>query len=107
AALRSASEMPPEPDAASLFDPPANVESSGLRLSEVDEAFERITAMSGGGSNAARTQLLRELFRRASQAERDFLTRLVMGKLRQGALGGVMEDAVARASDLPLSEIRR
>src|SRR5437773_8412218 len=66
AALGSASQTPPEPDAASLFDPPANVDSSGLRLSEVDEAFERIAAMSGGGSSAARTQLLRELFRRAS-----------------------------------------
>jgi len=51
--------------------------------------------------------VVRELFERATAAEREFLVRLVMGELRQGALLGVMEDAVARASELPLGEIRR
>src|SRR5439155_11359696 len=68
---------------------------------------QRVASTSGPGSTVARAGLLRELFRRASAADRDCLARLVMGELRQGALTGIMEEAVARASELPLAELRR
>src|SRR4051812_9374071 len=81
--------------------------AAGLELGEVDAVFERIAALSGSGSAGARAQLLRDLMRRATADEQDFLLRLLHGELRQGALEGVLTDAVARASGLPAAKIRR
>jgi DNA ligase-1 len=78
-----------------------------LELRDVDALFERIVAISGAGSSAARSQLLRELMGAATAAEQDFLFRLLFGELRQGALEGVLTDAVARASGIPAARIRR
>src|SRR5262245_46275916 len=78
-----------------------------LTLAEVDAALERLSATSGKGSAAARAERLGALFARASTEERDFLTRLIVGELRQGALEGVMLDAIARAAELPVQHVRR
>ncbi|HEY8548508.1 MAG TPA: ATP-dependent DNA ligase [Vicinamibacterales bacterium] len=78
-----------------------------LELREVDAAFERIAAASGAGSVAEKTGLLRELFIRATRAEQEFLVRLLMGELRQGALEGVLLEAVARAANVPAAIVRR
>jgi len=74
---------------------------------EVDRAFEQLTKLTGPRSAAARTRLLGDLLRRVTPGERDFLIRLAMGELRQGALAGVMEEAIAQASSLPAESIRR
>ncbi len=63
--------------------------------------------MTGPGSQAERRRLLTGLFARATQREREFLVRLLAGELGQGALGGVMTDAVARAAGVPADEVRR
>src|SRR5204863_3571410 len=77
AALRSASESPePSGAAQSLFDAPA-ASGAPLNLAEVDQAFERIAAISGAGSAAARTRLLRESLRRAGARDRPLPLRLV------------------------------
>ncbi|HEX2139629.1 MAG TPA: ATP-dependent DNA ligase [Woeseiaceae bacterium] len=78
-----------------------------LRIGDVDNAFEEIAGFSGKGSAAARKRRLRDLFASATATEQDFLARLVLGELRQGALEGVMADAIARAADLPVREVRR
>ncbi|HET6630160.1 MAG TPA: ATP-dependent DNA ligase [Woeseiaceae bacterium] len=78
-----------------------------LGIGDVDAAFEEIAGISGKGSSAERKRRLRELFSTATAAEQDFLARLVLGELRQGALEGVMADAIAKAADLPLSDVRR
>jgi DNA ligase-1 len=52
-------------------------------------------------------RLLRELLERATAAEQDFLIRLLFGELRQGALEGVLVEAVARAGNLPSAAVRR
>ena len=57
-----------------------------------------LAAARGGGSGAARSALLAELFREATADEQDFLIRLLFGELRQGALEGVLIEAVARAA---------
>ena len=85
--------------------PPAG--APRLELRDVDALFDRIAAVSGSGSAAARAQLLRELMSAATADEQDFLFRLLFGELRQGALEGVLTDAVARASGLPAARIRR
>ncbi|MGH7106437.1 MAG: ATP-dependent DNA ligase, partial [Acetobacteraceae bacterium] len=56
---------------------------------------------------ARRSAALGELFSRATAEERTFLVRLLAGELRQGALAGVMVDAVAAASAVPIAEVRR
>src|SRR5215472_16321368 len=78
-----------------------------LTLSEVNAGFSAIGAVSGKGSAAARKALVGELFGRATADEQRFLVGLLSGELRQGALEGVMTEAVARAADVPVAEVRR
>src|SRR5690349_20634721 len=68
-------------------------------LIEVDHVFEQIAATSGRGSSGDRVRLLRDLLTRATADEQDFLVRLLVGELRQGALEGVLIEAVARAAN--------
>jgi ATP-dependent DNA ligase I len=85
--------------------PPA--EAPVLTLSDVDSGFSTIGAVSGKGSTAARKALVGELFGRATGDEQRFLVGLLSGELRQGALEGVMTEAVARAASVPVAEVRR
>jgi ATP-dependent DNA ligase I len=90
--------------AASLAAPPA---APTLTLTEVDAAFAAIGARTGPGSQAERRDLLAALLDRATAAERQFLVRLLAGDLRQGALAGVMTEAVAAAAAVPVAAVRR
>ncbi|MBV8085644.1 MAG: ATP-dependent DNA ligase [Chloroflexi bacterium] len=92
---------------ASLRDLPAAAHEASLTLSEVDQAFSGIETASGRGSVSARRQYLAALFGRATQNEQQFLARLVGGELRQGALAGIMADAVAKAAGIELPLVRR
>jgi DNA ligase 1 len=85
----------------------ASAPTPTLAVPAVDDVFTRIATVSGAGSTRARAQLLTELLEQATEAEQDFLSRLIWGELRQGALEGVMADAVARATALPLADVRR
>jgi DNA ligase-1 len=78
-----------------------------LTLAEVDAAFTGLAAVAGKGSAAAREERLAALFGRATALERDFLVRLMVGELRQGALKGIMSDAIAAAASVPAGAIRR
>ena len=78
-----------------------------LTLHDVDAVFAGLKQVKGNGAAAQRAALLRELFQRAKADEQDFLVRLVVGELRQGALEGVMVEAVAAATGLPAVEVRR
>jgi DNA ligase-1 len=80
---------------------------SGLTLLEVDEAFSAIREAKGKGAAGARAARLAALFARAAADERDFLVRLIAGELRQGALEGVMLEAVALAAGIPAADVRR
>src|SRR5262249_25744865 len=78
-----------------------------LTVAETDAVFEAVGQVAGAGAQAERRRLLAVLFGRASQTEREFLVRLVAGELHQGALEGVMTEAVARAAGVPAAEVRR
>jgi DNA ligase-1 len=80
---------------------------STLDLREVDAAFARVSTTSGAGSTRERARVLGELLARATAAEQDFLIRLLFGELRQGALEGVLIEAVARAAHVPADIVRR
>ncbi|HEX2316296.1 MAG TPA: ATP-dependent DNA ligase [Thermomonospora sp.] len=86
--------------------PPPAAEPS-LTVAEVDAAFTEIGAVSGKGSVTRRRELLGALLARATRDEQDFLIRLLSGELRQGALVGVMADAVAAAAEVPAAQVRR
>jgi DNA ligase 1 len=78
-----------------------------LTIDEVDRAIGAIEAATGSGSAAVRRQLLGDLLGRATAPEVSFLQRLLTGELRQGALAGVMADAIARAAGVPGELARR
>ncbi len=78
-----------------------------LTLTDTDAAFEAIGAAAGPGSQASRRRLLGNLFGRATPGEQEFLVRLIAGDLRQGALEGVMTEAIAQAAEVPAEEVRR
>ncbi len=92
---------------ATLRDGFAPAATPTLTLSEVDSGFTAIGAVAGKGSVAARKALTGELFGRATADEQRFLVGLLSGELRQGALEGVMTEAVARAASVPVGEVRR
>ncbi len=88
----------------------ADAESAGeptLAVADVDAAITTLAGLSGSGSGTSRRDLLSDVFRRATAEEASFLARLLGGELRQGALGGVMTDAVARAAGVPATAVRR
>ncbi|BBZ34537.1 ATP-dependent DNA ligase [Mycolicibacterium confluentis] len=78
-----------------------------LTVAEVDTTFTAIGAVAGPGSQARRSTLLTGLFSAATGDEQAFLRALLGGELRQGALRGLMADAVAKAANLPATEVRR
>ena len=81
--------------------------AASLSLTEVDRTITDVAALRGPGVNSLRAAALRDLFGRATPPEQEFLFRLLLGELRQGALEGVMVDAVAVAASLPVSDLRR
>ena len=78
-----------------------------LSLAEVDAAFEALKRIKGKGAASARQAQLESLFKNATAEEQDFLLRLIVGELRQGALEGVMLEALAAAANVPAAEVRR
>ena len=78
-----------------------------IAVVEVDECFQQLADASGAGSQLLRTDLLARLFERATAAEQDYLRRLIVGEMRQGALEGVVTDALAKASGVALDVVRR
>lgn len=92
---------------ATLRDLPPPAAQPSLTVAEVDRALERISTLAGTGSQGARATAVRDLLGRATTAEQRLLRGLLTGELRQGALEGVMLDAVAAAAGLPAPTVRR
>ncbi|NUS50183.1 MAG: ATP-dependent DNA ligase, partial [Nocardioidaceae bacterium] len=86
---------------------PEPAEEPSLTVGEVHETFEALAAVAGAGSQGRRTELADGLFGRATRDEQHYLAGLVSGELRQGALDGLMLEAVAVASGLPAAAVRR
>jgi DNA ligase-1 len=79
----------------------------GLAVADVDRVLGELAATGGPGSVARREELLGGLFSVATADEQRFLVRLMTGELRQGALEGVVLDAVAAAAEVPAAGVRR
>ena len=80
---------------------------ASLTIDELDQAIAEVQATTGSGSAARRRQILGELLGRATEQEAGFVKRLFTGGLRQGALAGVMADAVAKAAGVSGELARR
>jgi DNA ligase-1 len=78
-----------------------------LTLAEVDRAFEEIAGLSGSGLEHGTEAHPRRALRARTADEQEFLARLVIGELRQGALEGVLAEAIAKASGVDAAAVRR
>jgi DNA ligase 1 len=85
--------------------PPAD--EASLTIDQLDAAIAGVQETRGSGSSAKRKQILAELLGRATEHEADFVKRLFTGELRQGALAGVMVDAIAKAAGVSGEIARR
>jgi DNA ligase 1 len=92
---------------AALRDAPAPAAEPSLTVAHVEDTFTRVGGLSGAGSQTARRDAVRELLARATEDEQRFLIALLLGDIGQGALAGVMTDAVAKAADLPRADVQR
>ncbi len=88
------------------IDVPAAAEPT-LTVIAVDVTFAQIGACAGAGSQGERRRLVADLLGTATADEQIFLRGVMLGELRQGALEGLVTDAVARAANLPLADVRR
>ena len=87
--------------------PAAATTTPELTLVDVDAAFSKLQSVRGKQSATERKRLLAELFARSTHDEQSFLGALAIGEVRQGALDGVLTEAVARAAGLPADRVRR
>jgi DNA ligase-1 len=78
-----------------------------LTLQNVDDAISRLAGEQGAGSTERRAAELGRLFSRATAVERGFLSQLLIGEIRQGAVEGLLLEAIAKAAHLPPSDIRQ
>ncbi|MCM2417860.1 ATP-dependent DNA ligase [Streptomyces sp. RKAG293] len=85
--------------------PPAGEPELGVR--ETQDVLAALAAVHGSGSQGERRRLLEELFARATAQEQTFLSAVLVGELRQGALDAVVADAVAKAAGVPAADVRR
>ena len=92
---------------ASLRSRPPPASDPVLTVIGVDATFSKIGAVSGKGAQATRAELVAGLFAAATETEQAFLLRLLGGELRQGALAGIMADAVAKAAGIPAPAVQR
>ncbi|MBV8951801.1 MAG: ATP-dependent DNA ligase [Actinobacteria bacterium] len=85
----------------------APASAPSITVLELDSTIDRILTTRGGRSAAARRDLVAALLERATARESDFIRRLFVGELRQGALEGVVGDAIAKAAGVPAARVRR
>lgn len=90
-----------------LSAPPAPATTPSLSVLQVHHALDRVAAVSGTGSVAARKRLLAELMSAATGEEQDFLVKLLGGELRQGALDALAVEGLAAAVAAPPEAVRR
>jgi DNA ligase-1 len=78
-----------------------------LDLAAIDARLAALASLRGKGVTDRRRQSLGTLLATLTTGEQGFLRRLLLGELRQGALEGLMVDAIAEAFALPIDAVRR
>lgn len=78
-----------------------------LTVLGTDARLTALAAVSGTGSQAERARLVGELMGAATEEEQRFLTGLLTGEVRQGALDAVAVEGLAQATGAPPADVRR
>jgi DNA ligase-1 len=86
---------------------PAAAAEPTATVAEVDLALTTLASLGGTGSAGARQAAVAALFGRLTLEEQEFLRDLITGQMRQGALDGIMQAAIAAAADVPEAAVRR
>ena len=86
---------------------PEPAEGPTLTVLDVHETLDRLAALSGPGSQEARSSGVRDLFGRATTDEQRWLRGVLTGNVRQGALDALVQEAIAAASGVKLTAVRR
>jgi len=92
---------------AAVRDVPGPAEAPSLTVGGVDATLAEIGAQAGPGSQGRRRALLHALFAAATKDEQRLLIGLLSGEVRQGAQAGLLIDAIAKAAEVGLVEVRR
>jgi DNA ligase 1 len=89
------------------FAPAGNAQEEGPTVAELDRLILAIAASHGDGSQTNRSTLLRDFLNRCTELEVAFVNKLLTGGLRQGALHGLMVEAVAKTFAIPPAKLRK
>lgn len=81
--------------------------SPSVTVLDLDRLIDKLAATTGTGSEADRTAMLEAFFAKATAIEQEFVRHILIGDLRQGALSGVVTDAVAKAAKVKIAPVRR
>ncbi len=81
--------------------------TASVTVAEIDEMFSTLAGTAGAGSQRDRERLLAAVMARLTREEQTHLGKLFGGEVRQGALAGVVADAIAKAASVPAADLRR
>lgn len=80
---------------------------TSLTINEVYRGIESIAEVTGLGSRVKKGRLVEALFSRATPIEVKYLLKNLGEEMRHGFNEGLMEEAIARAFDVTLEQVRR
>jgi DNA ligase-1 len=86
---------------------PEHPATPALEIREFDRTLASLAEIAGPGSERRKRDLLKSLFAKATEPEQRFIMSLLVGELRQGALEGVMLEALAKAFNVAPEHVRR
>ena len=81
--------------------------SEGLRIADVELAFSKMRTAKGKGSADARRGAVKSLLLRATPLEGKYIVKALTGEMRTGLVGGLLEEAVAKAHGLPKEAVAK
>jgi DNA ligase-1 len=79
-------------------------ENADLPLAEVERLFENLAEVRGHSQKA---ELLANSFARASAGDVKYIVKIITGDLRIGSKESLVEEAIAKAFERPLADVRR
>ncbi|MBD8063272.1 ATP-dependent DNA ligase [Oceanitalea stevensii] len=91
----------------SLAQLPEPAPAPSLTPTDVDAQLEAVSALAGTGSQAGRATAVATLFGALTEPEQLFLRALILGEVRQGALDSLLIEAIADATAVPVTAVRR
>ncbi|HZW84770.1 MAG TPA: ATP-dependent DNA ligase, partial [Nitrososphaerales archaeon] len=86
--------------AQTLFDEP-------ITLARLEESFQKLRSMKGGGSTQTRKAVVKSLLLSASPLEGKYIVKVLTSEMRTGLVSGLLEEAVSQAFGITKDEAAR